>query len=75
MAFLDKLKRMAIQVTVDHLRDRACTCYLPYRIIDGRVVTDELFATEPVERLFTDKTTFIARFRWRGFDTMTMPPS
>jgi len=56
----DSTPRESIQVTIDHLRDRACTCYLPYRITGGRVVPEELFTTDPVERLFTDNTTFIA---------------
>lgn len=57
----DAAPREAVQVTLDHLREaRGCTCYLPYRMIDGRVVPDEVFATDPVEVLFTDKATFVA---------------
>src|SRR5437763_4950511 len=56
----DLTPRESIQVTVDHLHYRACTCYLPYRIIDGRVVPEELFTTDPVQRLFTDKATSLA---------------
>jgi hypothetical protein len=53
--------RDAVQITLDHLReDRGCTCYLPYRLIDGRVVPEELFATDPVEAFFTDRATFLA---------------
>jgi hypothetical protein len=50
----------SIQVTLDHLKDKACTCYLRYQIVDGQVVPGELFATDPVEKFFTDKATFIA---------------
>ena len=56
----DPEPRDAVQVTLDHLSDSARTCYLPYRVVDGRVVADELFATDPVERLIADKATFIA---------------
>jgi hypothetical protein len=57
----DAAPREAVQVTLDHLREaRGWTCYLPYRIIDGRVVPDEVLATEPVEVLFADKATFLA---------------
>ncbi len=57
----DATPRGAVQVTLDHLREaRGCTCYMPYRTVDGRVMPDEVFATEPVEILFADRATFLA---------------
>ena len=50
----------AIQLTLDHLKDCPSTYYLPYRLVDGRVVLDELFATEPVEQFFLSKASFVA---------------
>lgn len=49
----------SIQVTLDHREANACTCYLPYQIAQGRIITGELFATEPLERFFLDKAKFI----------------
>ena len=42
----------AIQITLDHIDDSACTCYLPYSNEQGVITPGELFATEPVEIYF-----------------------
>ena len=43
----------AIQVTLDHVGDEPCTCYLPYRKLGaGSYQPGELFATDPVLRVF-----------------------
>lgn len=52
----------AIQVTLDHQEAAASTCYLPYKIVEGRIITCEVLATEPLERFFHDKAKFIVGF-------------
>jgi len=43
----------AVQVTLDHEQGSPVTCYLPYRLAQGRVVPGELFAVSAEERFFT----------------------
>lgn len=50
----------AIQITLDHLQDSGCICYLPYEIVGGRVVPGEPIATTLEQQIFTDKATFVA---------------
>lgn len=42
----------AVQVTLDHKEGPAVTCYLPYQLVQGRVIPGELFAVQPQERFF-----------------------
>jgi hypothetical protein len=47
----------AIQITLDHERHDATTCYLPYKLENGSAVPGEIFATQAVEQFFSNKRT------------------
>jgi hypothetical protein len=42
----------AVQVILDHEQGSPVTCYLPYQLAQGRVVSGQLFAVQAEERFF-----------------------
>jgi hypothetical protein len=53
---LDGSPTDAVQITLDHERGEAVTCYLPYRLSHSRVLPGEIFAVRPEERFFVHET-------------------